>query len=161
MKAAARSAVLFLFLMAAGTPLLRAYHEEIGVMPDEIWKALHDLLGAGGIEREDAAKWEMDTAWKDDVVRRGRGFLKAFMKSRYDRRYRFRILLVEKQYATAVFIRGTFREKPINAHPSVQWQAIQPESEDYGLELEFFKALIAQLSKNRLTSPPQDPAIEK
>jgi hypothetical protein len=147
--------------MAAGMPILRAYQEEIGVMPDEIWKALHDLLGAGGIEREDAAKWEMDTAWKDDVVRRGRGFLKAFIKSRYDRRYRFHIRLAEKQYATVVFIRGIFREKPSNSHPSVQWQTIQPESEDYGAELEFFKSLIAQLSKNRLLSSSKSPGSEK
>jgi hypothetical protein len=144
-------------LFVAAIPPLPAYNEELGVMPDEIWKALHDMLGPNGIDREDTSKWVMTTAWKDDVVRHGRGRFKKYLKQSYERRYQFRITLFERQYSTVMQINGLFRERPYGAAPAVMWKSIQPQSEDYILELEFFKAFLAQLNKNRLEAAQKKP----
>jgi hypothetical protein len=37
------------------------------------------------------------------------------------------------------------------------WQPVQPQSEDYILELDFFKAFLAQLNKNRLVEAQSKP----
>ncbi|MFA6600458.1 MAG: hypothetical protein WC352_06815 [Candidatus Omnitrophota bacterium] len=130
-----------------------AYQEEVGVMSDEIWKALHDMLGPGGIEREDRAKGEMLTAWKEDVVRRGHGRFEKWIKQTYRRRTQFRVRLMEKTYTTVIQINGSFGEQQLNGPSNSMWKSVKPQTEDYIQELDFFKAFMRQLSQNRAANP--------
>ncbi len=141
---------LLFWIVAAGS--LKAYTDEIGVLPEEVWKAAKEMAGPGGIDREDREKWELVTKWKEDRVRRRRGLLKNYIHQTYDRRYKLKIHLEDKKLSTVVTITGTFEEKGFGAHRGTPWRSTDPEIEDLEVERRFFYKLLDQIKAQKQQS---------
>lgn len=141
----ARIAVLFMLLSSNA---FAVYSDQIGAPIEEVWQAAKDSLKPYGIQKENLLKKHFETRWVEERVVRSSGLLKKVASRIYRLRYRIRLEFVEDAKGTAVEVRGTYQQKPLDGSPSSRWQSTRPERD---LEREFFYKVLRQVETNRRT----------
>lgn len=128
---------------------LFAYSDEISAPLEEVWQGVQEAMKPYGIKKMDRDKNEIQSRWIEDRVKRSRGLLKRVASQLYARRYRLKVRLKPLAHLTAVNVRGTFEERPLDSAPAVHWRSYKLQSSDYEVERDFFMQLLKTLQSRR------------
>ncbi len=141
---------LFAVLLFSFSRALYAYTDQITVKAEEAWKMTLEVLSPRGISKQDDKNYVLETKWVTDRVTRSRGLLKNIAKQTYERRYRLKVKVTQRDYDTEIEIRGTFQERPYEQNSSILlWKKYRPEGIDYDLERQTFMQILNRLALAR------------
>lgn len=130
-----------------------AYTDQITVKAPEAWEAAKEVLKPRGVKKIDEENYIIETKWVTDRVVRSRGMLKQFASQTYERRYRFRVKVTQRDYDTEIEVKGTFQERPHETNSSIlMWQSYRPEGIDYDVERQVFMQILNRLELARSSS---------
>lgn len=145
---------LLLSLVILSPQKLWAYTDVILIAPDELWKAIEEVMKPYGIKKMDSKKYSIQSKWVEDQVERKRPVIPILktniaVTQTSDRRYRIKISLEKVDLGTQIRIQGEFQEKLqlMDGHPQNPWKKVKPQMADYNIERDFFYKILRQLEK--------------
>ena len=126
-----------------------AYIDQVQAPADEVWLAVHQTGSSLGIKKENEAKRELETKWKEDRVVRANKLTRGFFKESYIRRTRYKILLTETGGLSEVSIKGKHQFKNPDAGIKALWKTFKPNSEDKEMERSLFFQILRRVEENK------------
>lgn len=138
-----------LLSLMAFSPRGWAYVDQLQAPADEVWLAVHQTAVPLGIKKENEAKRELETKWKEDRVVRKDKLSRGIFKQSYKRRTRYKIFLTETDGLSEVSIKAKYQFKNPDAGINGLWKTFKPDSEDKEMERALFFQILRRVEENK------------
>ena len=145
-----RMGILFFVVLLIWIPAVFAYTDQITVKAPEAWQAALKVIKPYGIKKEDPEKMTIETKWVRDTVVRSRGVLKKLTGKHYQRRYKLKVFITQRDYDTEIQVAGRYQIRALDTHSDlILWQKIKPTAADYQIEQDIFMDILRTLELAR------------
>ncbi len=142
--------LVMLFVVFAGMSSLDAYTDQITVKAPEAWQVALKIMKPYGIKKEDPKTMTIETKWIKDTVVRSRGPLKKLTGKYYERRYRLKVSVTQRDYDTEIQIKGRYQIRSLDTRSNlILWETIKPTAQDYQIEQDIFMNILKTLEVAR------------